>query len=186
MAWRSTVQSTWRSKVQRPLVLWGLIAALLAPACGDDRDSAPKGVDPMKGGASGSAGTAPGGRSGTGGGAGDEGDAAASGAGTASGGRSSTGGGAGDGTNAGAGQDPGGSGEGGAGGKDVGPRPSLPQCAGPLDRSVPTTLFDMARCLFEGEDAPQRELTSGIIEPKRVAVLRGRVLDDHGAPLAGS
>ena len=38
----------------------------------------------------------------------------------------------------------------------------------------------MARCLFEGEDAPQRELTSGIIEPRRVAVLRGRVLDDEG------
>lgn len=184
MAWRSAVQSTWRSAVRRPLVLWGVVAALLAPACGDDRDSAPQG--PMKGGASGSAGTAPGGRSGTGGDAGDGADAAASGsAGTASGGRSSTGGSVGDDTNAGAGQDPGGSGEGGAGGDDVGPAPSLPQCAGPLDRTVPTTLFEMARCLFEGEDAPQRDLTSGIIEPKRVAVLRGRVLDEEGAPLPG-
>jgi RHS repeat-associated protein len=178
---------TWRSRVKSPLLLWGLIAALLAPACGDDRNSPRRGGDPMDGGASGSAGATPGGRTSTGGGAGDGADAADGGsAGTAPDGRGGTGGGAGDGTSAaGSGRDPGGAGEGGAAGEDVGPPPSLPQCAGPLDRTVPSTMFEMARCLFEGEDAPQRELTSGIIEPKRVAVLRGRVLDDEGAPLAG-
>lgn len=171
----------WRSTVQRTLVLWGLIATLLASACGDDRGSTRKGGAGMEGGASGSAGAAAGGLSGTAGNA--LGGTNAAGAGQASGGGGEDGGEGGD-QRTGEGGDKA-AGEGGGAGDDVGPPPSLPQCAGHLDRTVPTTMFEMARCLFEGEDAPQRELTSGIIEPKRVAVLRGRVLDEEGAPLAG-
>jgi RHS repeat-associated protein len=89
----------------------------------------------------------------------------------------------------GAGRGQGATGSGGAagdGGESGGPTPSLPQCAAPLDRTVPSSMFAIARCLFEGEDAPQRDVDAGVIDPKRVVVLRGRVLDENGDPLPGA
>ena len=77
-------------------------------------------------------------------------------------------------------------GDGGESGESGGPTPTLPQCAAPLDRTVPSSMFEIARCLFEGNDAPQRDIEPGVIDPKRAVVLRGRVLDEDGAPLPGA
>jgi RHS repeat-associated protein len=51
---------------------------------------------------------------------------------------------------------------------------------------VPSSVFDIARCLFEGDDAPQRGVEADVIDPRRVVVLRGRVLDENGDPLSGA
>ncbi len=74
----------------------------------------------------------------------------------------------------------------GDGGESGGRTPTLPQCAAPLDRTVPSSMFEVARCLFEGDDAPQRDVEADVIDPKRVVVLRGRVLGEDGDPLPGA
>jgi len=63
---------------------------------------------------------------------------------------------------------------------------SLPQCSQALDRSTATVFYDAARCLFEGADAPQEGVATGTINPERVAVVRGRLLDAAGSPLVGA
>ena len=47
------------------------------------------------------------------------------------------------------------------------------------------TFMERIRYLFEGEPAIQRGVTPGYLTPSRVSVVRGRVRDAQGAPLAG-
>ena len=63
---------------------------------------------------------------------------------------------------------------------------SLPQCSQALDRSTATVFYDAARCLFEGADAPQEGVATGTINPERVAIVRGRLLEAAGSPLVGA
>ncbi|MEZ4767410.1 MAG: hypothetical protein R2844_03180 [Caldilineales bacterium] len=56
--------------------------------------------------------------------------------------------------------------------------------APPLDQSVVTDLFTASQFLYSGPDAIQTGVVSGTIEFTRTAVLRGRVLDRDGNPLA--
>lgn len=55
----------------------------------------------------------------------------------------------------------------------------------PIDRTLATSMYEAMRCLFEGKDAPQQVVAPGTISPERIAVARGRVLDQDGKPLPG-
>ena len=57
--------------------------------------------------------------------------------------------------------------------------------APPVDPSVATTLSSASEFLFTGDDPIQKGVDPGAIEPLRVSVLRGQVLDRAGQPLAG-
>jgi RHS repeat-associated protein len=57
--------------------------------------------------------------------------------------------------------------------------------APPLDASEATRLFEATAFLYQGPNAVQRGMVPGAIDARRVAVLRGRVLDRIGVPLAG-
>src|SRR5262249_17425699 len=57
--------------------------------------------------------------------------------------------------------------------------------APPLDRSVATTMVTATAFLYTGPSPIQAGVAPGTIDPIRVAVLRGRVLDASGAPLPG-
>jgi YD repeat-containing protein len=64
--------------------------------------------------------------------------------------------------------------------------PSLPSaCAAPLDRTVTTSFYEAARCLFEGTDPPQSGVAANAVDRERVAIVHGRVFDISGATLAG-
>lgn len=63
--------------------------------------------------------------------------------------------------------------------------PDPGQVAPPLDPSVPTNFADATAFLYTGSDPIQTGVVSGTIEPRRVAVLRGVVLDRAGQPLPG-
>ncbi len=63
--------------------------------------------------------------------------------------------------------------------------PAHPNEPTPLDRGAATSLADADAFLYTGPNAPQQGVAPGAISPKRIAVLRGRVLDVAGAPLAG-
>jgi RHS repeat-associated protein len=66
------------------------------------------------------------------------------------------------------------------------PPPSDPVAVAPgLDATVTTGLWEAAAFLFSGADPIQRDVTPGALEPARMAVLRGRVLDRNGSPLPG-
>ena len=65
----------------------------------------------------------------------------------------------------------------------VPPDPST--VAPPLDTTIATTVYDATKFLYTGDNPIQTGLSSETIEPKRVAVLRGKVLDDDGNPLPG-
>jgi RHS repeat-associated protein len=67
--------------------------------------------------------------------------------------------------------------------QDLPPNPA--KVASPIDPSKPTNIHDAARFLFEGEDSIQTNVQPGVIEAKRIAVLRGQVLDRDGNPLPG-
>lgn len=54
-----------------------------------------------------------------------------------------------------------------------------------IDPSKPTTVYDATRFLYEGPDPIQTDVAPGVIEDKRVAVLRGKVLGRSGEPLSG-
>lgn len=54
-----------------------------------------------------------------------------------------------------------------------------------IDPSKPTTVYDATRFLYEGPDPIQTDVEPGVIERKRVAVLRGKLLDRKGEPLPG-
>jgi RHS repeat-associated protein len=55
----------------------------------------------------------------------------------------------------------------------------------PLDLTVPTTLAGSTGFLYSGPDPVQTGVAPGTIEEHRAAVLRGRVTDRSGSPLAG-
>ena len=55
----------------------------------------------------------------------------------------------------------------------------------PVDTTVPTSIYTSTTFLYTGSNAVQTGMASGTIEAKRVAVIRGRVLDNAGKPLAG-
>jgi RHS repeat-associated protein len=66
---------------------------------------------------------------------------------------------------------------------DLPPDPST--VAPPLDPTVATTLFVATEFLYTGENPIQTGVDSGTINPRRVAVLRGRVLDRSSGPVTG-
>ena len=57
--------------------------------------------------------------------------------------------------------------------------------APPVDLTVPTTVISSTLFLYTGTDPIQTGVAPGTIEAQRVAVLRGRVLANGGAPLPG-
>ena len=63
------------------------------------------------------------------------------------------------------------------------PDPSL--VAPPVDITTPTSVFDATEFLYTGPNAIQIGVAANTIEPDRVAVLRGRILDRNDQPLAG-
>jgi RHS repeat-associated protein len=62
-------------------------------------------------------------------------------------------------------------------------RPDLEPVAPDPDPTVPTTVFDATIFLYTGNDPVQVGVDPGTIDPERVGVVRGRVLDGEGAPL---
>ncbi len=69
------------------------------------------------------------------------------------------------------------------------PEPQLPPdpstVAPPLDRTVATDVFAATAFLYTGASPIQTGVAPGTIDPRRVAVLRGRVLDREGSALPG-
>ncbi|MBN1482472.1 hypothetical protein EH223_10545 [candidate division KSB1 bacterium] len=65
--------------------------------------------------------------------------------------------------------------------------PGLPpdpaEVAPELDPTIATNMIDATKFLYEGPNAIQTGVDSGTIEPKRVAVLRGKVKDKDNNPL---
>ncbi|QSQ25905.1 hypothetical protein JY651_13655 [Pyxidicoccus parkwayensis] len=57
--------------------------------------------------------------------------------------------------------------------------------APPLDRTVATSIAEATRFLYTGPNAVQKDVAPGVIDPLRVAVLRGRVINLAGQPFAG-
>lgn len=58
--------------------------------------------------------------------------------------------------------------------------------APPLDHSAPSSMADATAFLYSGPNRIQYGVAPGTIDPARVAVLRGVVLDVPGAPIAGA
>lgn len=58
--------------------------------------------------------------------------------------------------------------------------------APPVDRTVVTTLVSAAAFLYSGENAIQTGVAPGTIEPRRIAVLRGKVSTLDGDALSGA
>lgn len=68
---------------------------------------------------------------------------------------------------------------------DLGDAASPPGiCSEPLDRTTATSFYEASRCLWDGPDAPQRNVAPTTIDPVRVAIVRGRVTEDGGRGLA--
>ena len=61
----------------------------------------------------------------------------------------------------------------------------VPAFAPRLDRTVATSIASATEFLYNGPNAVQVGMTPDAIDPLRVAVVRGRVIDLDGAPLAG-
>ncbi|HKY34627.1 MAG TPA: RHS repeat-associated core domain-containing protein [Polyangiaceae bacterium] len=59
------------------------------------------------------------------------------------------------------------------------------ELAPPLDRTVPTTVWEAAQFLFTGKDPVQKETSAKAFSRKRIAILRGKVVGRDGEPLAG-
>ncbi|MDG4555809.1 MAG: hypothetical protein P9F19_00215 [Candidatus Contendobacter sp.] len=57
--------------------------------------------------------------------------------------------------------------------------------APPLDPTIATTTFAATEFLYTGTDPIQTGVAPGVIDPKRAAVIRGRVLDKQNNPLPG-
>ncbi len=66
---------------------------------------------------------------------------------------------------------------------DVPPDPA--SVAPPIDPTVTTTIDAASQFLYSGSDPIQTGVAPGTIEPKRAAVIRGRVLDKANVPLPG-
>lgn len=54
-----------------------------------------------------------------------------------------------------------------------------------LDRTVPTTVTEAARFLYEGDDPLQKGVDRDALDARRIAVVRGKVEDPGGGPAAG-
>lgn len=73
----------------------------------------------------------------------------------------------------------------------VNPEPQIPlppdpaTVAPPLDPTVATTVFAATQFLYTGASPIQTGVAPGTLEPRRAAVLRGRVLDKQNSPLPG-
>jgi RHS repeat-associated protein len=59
------------------------------------------------------------------------------------------------------------------------------ELAPPLNRTVATTVWESAQFLFGGKDPVQKGTRAKAFSRKRIAILRGKVVDRAGAPLAG-
>jgi RHS repeat-associated protein len=57
--------------------------------------------------------------------------------------------------------------------------------APPLTRSVATTLGEAAAFLYTGSDPLQRDVQAGVFDARRIAIVRGKVVDAAGEPMAG-
>ncbi|NCC41564.1 MAG: hypothetical protein EOM21_19520, partial [Gammaproteobacteria bacterium] len=68
---------------------------------------------------------------------------------------------------------------------DSGLPPDPATVAPPLDRTVATSLYAATQFLYTGDNPIQTGVAPGTIDPKRAAVIRGRVLDPQGNPLSG-
>jgi hypothetical protein len=67
-----------------------------------------------------------------------------------------------------------------------GPLPPDPSEVAPdVEEGVATDTFESTKFLYEGENAVQTGVAPGTIEEKRVAVLKGKVLDRLGGPVPG-
>ncbi|MGQ9779050.1 MAG: NHL domain-containing protein [Bacillota bacterium] len=64
--------------------------------------------------------------------------------------------------------------------------PDPAQVAPPLDRTGFTDMASSTSFLYSGDDPIQKGVLPGTIEPKRAAVIRGRVLTAEGSPLPGA
>jgi hypothetical protein len=61
-----------------------------------------------------------------------------------------------------------------------------PKDAAPaLDPGAATSVYDSSKFLYSGANPIQRDVAPGAIEPKQVAVLKGRVQDRAGTPIGG-
>lgn len=69
------------------------------------------------------------------------------------------------------------------GGGTIPPDPAI--VASPIDRTVATTTYTSTAFLYTGSNPIQTGVAAGTIEPRRAAVLRGRVSGRDGAPIAG-
>jgi len=58
--------------------------------------------------------------------------------------------------------------------------------ASPLDPTVPTDIAVATAFLYSGPNPIQTGVATGTIDPRRAAVLRGKVLDRNGSPLPGA
>jgi len=63
------------------------------------------------------------------------------------------------------------------------PAPTPPGLA--LDTSTPTTMADLAAGIYTGPDARQTGVDVAGINPERASIIRGRVVDHAGNPVAG-
>lgn len=70
-------------------------------------------------------------------------------------------------------------------GDSAGPDAELPAAPEPLDPTEAASMFDLAAWLFSGADPPQRGVGAGAIDPRRVAIVLGEVLDPNGVPVPG-
>ena len=59
------------------------------------------------------------------------------------------------------------------------------ELAPPLDRTVATTVWESAQFLFTGKDAVQKDTKAKNFSRKRIAILRGKAVDQAGEPLPG-
>lgn len=55
----------------------------------------------------------------------------------------------------------------------------------PIDKTVPSILFDTTAFLYSGDNPVQTGVAAGTIEARRAAVARGKILARDGQPLAG-
>ena len=69
-------------------------------------------------------------------------------------------------------------------GPSGGPSPDPETDAPELDRTVSTNMIGAVEFLFTGLDPVQKAVVPGVVEPKRVSVLRGKVSDRLGEPLS--
>jgi RHS repeat-associated protein len=68
--------------------------------------------------------------------------------------------------------------------------PSIPPdprtVAPPIDRNVPTTTYQATSFLYQGEQPIQTGVVANTIDPKRAALLRGKVTAKNGTPIVGA